>query len=48
MDERVLGRVPRICLVSEDRNAYPVHAIDPGTHDLLERIEVAVASPFDE
>ena len=47
-DERVLGGIARIGLVAEDRDAQSVHAIHPDTHDLLERVEVAVASPFDE
>jgi hypothetical protein len=47
-DERVLGGIARVGLVAEDRHAQSIHAIHPDTHDLLERVEVAVASPFDE
>jgi hypothetical protein len=43
-----LRGVTRIGLVTEDRHRQPIHTIHPDTHDLLERVEVAVAGPFDE
>jgi hypothetical protein len=47
-DERLLGGVGRVSLVAEDREGQSVHSIHPDTHDLLERVEVTVASPFHE
>jgi hypothetical protein len=47
-DERLLGGVSGICLVSEDREGQSVHRIHPGTNDRLERVEVTEASPVDE
>ena len=47
-DERVLGGVARVGLVAEDRVGQAVDGIHAGTHELLERGEVALAGSVDE
>jgi hypothetical protein len=47
-DECLLGGIGRIGFVAEDRERQSMHSVHPGTHDLLERIEVAFAGSFDE
>jgi hypothetical protein len=47
-DEGFLGGVGRVRLIAEDRVSQSVYIIHPSTHDLLERGEVTVASPFYE
>jgi hypothetical protein len=47
-DERLLGGIAGICFVAEDRVGQSVHGIHPGSNELLERIEVAVAGPVDD
>ena len=44
-DERLLRGVAGIGLVAQDGEGQSVHGIGPGAHDLLERVEVAVAGP---
>jgi hypothetical protein len=47
-DECFLRGVLRIGGFAKDRVRQPMHSIHPGTNDLLERIEVAIAGSFDE
>jgi hypothetical protein len=47
-DERLLRGVAGIGLVAQDGEGQSVHGIGPGAHDLLERVEVAVAGPVDD
>jgi hypothetical protein len=47
-DERLLGGIAGVGLVTEDRSGESVHGIHPSANNQLERIKVACSGPIDD